>query len=131
MLDSLLDTDLYKFTMMQVVLHQFPGAQVEYRFRCRTEAVDLLAIEAQFRAALTQLCALRFNEDELSYLRALSLLKLWDNNKIHFDPNFCELQVAGSGTKGVGRYKGKEETKNQQFLIQIIPKIGKIENTDN
>jgi nicotinate phosphoribosyltransferase len=29
---SLLDTDLYKFTMMQVVLHHFPGAQVEYRF---------------------------------------------------------------------------------------------------
>lgn len=24
---SLLDTDLYKFTMMQVVLHQFSGAQ--------------------------------------------------------------------------------------------------------
>lgn len=69
--------------------------------------------------------------DELSYLRALSLLKLWDSNKIYFDPNFCELQVAGSGTKGVGRYKGKEETKNQQFLIQIIPKIGKIENTNN
>ena len=32
---SLLDTDLYKFTMMQVVLHQFPGAEVEYRFQCR------------------------------------------------------------------------------------------------
>ncbi|MEY3487243.1 MAG: nicotinate phosphoribosyltransferase, partial [Pseudomonadota bacterium] len=32
---SLLDTDLYKFTMMQVVLHRFPGAQVEYRFQCR------------------------------------------------------------------------------------------------
>ena len=38
---SLLDTDLYKFTMMQVVLHHFPGAQVEYRFKCRTEGVDL------------------------------------------------------------------------------------------
>jgi molecular chaperone GrpE (heat shock protein) len=66
--------------------------------------------------------------DQLSYLRALSLLKLWDSNNIHFDPNFCELQVAGSGTSGVGRYSGKDETKNQQFLIQIIPKIGKIEN---
>ncbi len=32
---SLLDTDLYKFTMMQVVLHHFPGASVEYRFNCR------------------------------------------------------------------------------------------------
>src|SRR6266850_1763576 len=40
-IQSLLDTDLYKFTMMQVVLHHFPGAQVEYRFRCRTEGVDL------------------------------------------------------------------------------------------
>ncbi|MDR2017047.1 MAG: nicotinate phosphoribosyltransferase, partial [Burkholderiales bacterium] len=37
---SLLDTDLYKFTMMQVVLHHFPAAQVEYRFRCRNEGVD-------------------------------------------------------------------------------------------
>jgi nicotinate phosphoribosyltransferase len=38
---SLLDTDLYKFTMMQVVLHQFPGAQVEYKFKCRNPGVDL------------------------------------------------------------------------------------------
>ena len=38
---SLLDTDLYKFTMMQVVLHHFPGAQVEYRFKCRNPDVDL------------------------------------------------------------------------------------------
>ena len=26
---SLLDTDLYKFTMMQVVLHYFPGARLQ------------------------------------------------------------------------------------------------------
>ena len=38
---SLLDTDLYKFTMMQVVLHQFPSAQVEYRFKCRNPGVQL------------------------------------------------------------------------------------------
>jgi len=38
---SLLDTDLYKFTMMQVVLHHFPGAQAEYRFKCRTPGIDL------------------------------------------------------------------------------------------
>jgi nicotinate phosphoribosyltransferase len=37
-IQSLLDTDLYKFTMMQAVLHQFPGAQVEYKFKCRTPA---------------------------------------------------------------------------------------------
>jgi hypothetical protein len=37
-IQSLLDTDLYKFTMMQAVLHQHPGAQVQYRFKCRTPA---------------------------------------------------------------------------------------------
>ena len=70
----------------------------------------------------------KFN-DELSYQRALSLFKFWNINNIHFDPSFCELQIAGSGTKGVGRFEGsKNEYKNQQFLIQIIPKIGKIGN---
>ena len=40
-IQSLLDTDLYKFTMMQVVLHHFPAAQVEYRFKCRNPGEDL------------------------------------------------------------------------------------------
>jgi nicotinic acid phosphoribosyltransferase len=35
-IESLLDTDLYKFTMMQCVLHQFPGAEVKYRFSRKT-----------------------------------------------------------------------------------------------
>ncbi|MDO8276502.1 MAG: nicotinate phosphoribosyltransferase, partial [Burkholderiaceae bacterium] len=38
---SLLDTDLYKFTMMQLVLHLFHGAKVEYRFKCRNPGVQL------------------------------------------------------------------------------------------
>ncbi|EHU1255325.1 nicotinate phosphoribosyltransferase, partial [Acinetobacter baumannii] len=32
---SLLDTDLYKFTMLQVVLHKFPQTHSVYHFRCR------------------------------------------------------------------------------------------------
>lgn len=64
---------------------------------------------------------------ELSYQRALALLRLWMANGISFDREICELQVAGSGVGGVGRYEGLEEYKNQRFLIQIIPKIGNIE----
>lgn len=32
---NLLDTDLYKLTMMQAVLHNYPNAEVEWEFRCR------------------------------------------------------------------------------------------------
>jgi len=65
---------------------------------------------------------------ELSYKRALSLYKLWKNNGIVFNPKICEIHISGSGIDGIREYSGKMEKKNQQFLIHIIPKIGKIEN---
>jgi len=74
-IQSLLDTDLYKFTMMQVVLHHFPGAQVEYKFKCRTAGVDLRPDLPEIRAQLEKLCSLRFRDDELAYLRGLRFMK--------------------------------------------------------
>lgn len=74
-IQSLLDTDLYKFTMMQVVLHHFPGAQVEYRFRCRNEGMDLTPDLDAIREEVAALCSLRFRDDELAYLRSLRFLK--------------------------------------------------------
>jgi nicotinate phosphoribosyltransferase len=72
---SLLDTDLYKFTMMQVVLHQFPGAQVEYRFKCRNPGVNLAAHAQEIREEVRALCSLQFQESELAYLRSLRFIK--------------------------------------------------------
>ena len=74
-IQSLLDTDLYKFTMMQVVLHHFPGAQVEYKFKCRTEGADLRPFLDEIRAEVRDLCALRFRDEELAYLRGLRFMK--------------------------------------------------------
>ena len=72
---SLLDTDLYKFTMMQVVLHHFPAAHAEYKFRCRTPDVDLVPYIDEIRDEVRQLCHLRFKEDELEYLRRMRFIK--------------------------------------------------------
>ena len=59
-ISSLLDTDLYKFTMMQVVLHQFPGAEVEYRFKCRNVGVsgigELATYANEIRDEIRSLC---------------------------------------------------------------------------
>ncbi|MHA7598568.1 nicotinate phosphoribosyltransferase [Alicycliphilus sp. T452] len=72
---SLLDTDLYKFTMMQVVLHQFPGAQVEYRFKCRNPGVELAPFASEIRDEIRALCTLQFQDAELAYLRSLRFIK--------------------------------------------------------
>lgn len=72
---SLLDTDLYKFTMMQAVLHQFPGAQVEYKFMCRNKGVPLAPYLDEIQAEIRSLCHLQFQESELAYLRSLRFIK--------------------------------------------------------
>ncbi len=72
---SLLDTDLYKFTMMQVVLHQFPGAQVEYRFKCRNPGGKLAPFANEIREEIRSLCSLHFTDSELAYLRSMRFIK--------------------------------------------------------
>ena len=74
-IQSLLDTDLYKFTMMQAVLHQFPGAEVEYKFKCRSPDVQLAPYVDEIRDEIRQLCELRFTEDELAYFRSMRFIK--------------------------------------------------------
>jgi hypothetical protein len=73
----------------------------------------------------------------LSYQRALSLQEYWkDNLNIDFDSpqyhDIIELQISGVGFGGVGRFNIpydpnniSEEEKNQRFIIDIAPKIGK------
>ncbi len=73
-ISSLLDTDLYKFTMMQVVLHQFPAAEVEYRFKCRNVA-NLAPYVGEIREEIRGLCSLRFQDAELAYLKAMRFIK--------------------------------------------------------
>jgi nicotinate phosphoribosyltransferase len=72
---SLLDTDLYKFTMMQAVLHQFPSAQVSYKFKCRNPGVQLAPYVQEIRDEIRSLCSLQFQDAELTWLRSLRFIK--------------------------------------------------------
>ena len=73
---SLLDTDLYKFTMLQVFLHRFPGATGEYHFKCRNRGQQALsALQSEIEAQIAHLCTLRFLPEELAYLRTLRFIK--------------------------------------------------------
>ena len=75
---SLLDNDLYKFTMLQAMLHQFPQTHGVYRFRCRNNqdtVYPLADIKEDLEQQLDSLCELRFLEDELEYLRKLRFMR--------------------------------------------------------
>ncbi len=79
-IQSLLDTDLYKFTMMQLAFHRFPAAQAEYRFICRSRGVDLRPLAPAVHAEVEQLAALRLTDAERVWLEGLP----------YFSPDFIE-----------------------------------------
>jgi len=118
-IQSLLDTDLYKFTMMQVVLHHFPGAQVEYQFTCRSDGVDLRPDLDAIRDEIQNLCSLRFRDEELAYLRGLRFMKSDFVDFLGlFKFNAKNIRVADGGTEG-----GIEITIRGPWLHTILYEI--------
>jgi nicotinate phosphoribosyltransferase len=73
-INSLLDTDLYKYTMQQAVWSQFPQASVEYAFKCRS-SVDLRPYAAEIRQEIDHLCEQSLRPDEQEYLAGIRFIK--------------------------------------------------------
>ncbi len=79
---SLLDIDLYKFNMDQVIFHKHTDLCGEYYFKCRNEGIVFTdEMVEEISAQIDHLCKLRFKKDELEYLRSIRFLK---NDYIEF-----------------------------------------------
>ena len=73
---SLLDTDLYKFNMNQVIFHKHTNLVGEYLFKCRNEGVRFTPeMLEEIDAQIDHLCTLTFDEEELDYLRSIRFIK--------------------------------------------------------
>ena len=73
---SLLDTDLYKFNMNQVIFHKHTNLNGEYHFRCRNEGIVFTEeMLEEINAQIDHLCTLTFNDEELDYLRSIRFIK--------------------------------------------------------
>ena len=73
---SLLDTDLYKFNMDQVIFHTHTNLSGEYYFKCRNEGIVFTPeMLAEINSQIDYLCSLRFTNEELDYLRSIRFIK--------------------------------------------------------
>ncbi|MCR5348484.1 MAG: nicotinate phosphoribosyltransferase [Bacilli bacterium] len=73
---SLLDTDLYKFNMNQVIFHKHNDLMGTYVFKCRNPHIVFTEEMVQeMSEQIDALCKLRFKKDELDYLRSIRFLK--------------------------------------------------------
>jgi len=73
---SLLDTDLYKFNMDQVIFHKHTDLCGKYYFKCRNENVVFTQeMLDEINAQIDHLCSLTFTKEELDYLRSIRFIK--------------------------------------------------------
>ncbi len=72
---SLLETDLYKFSMGQAIYHQFASYKTNWTFKCRNKGVkfDSQMVE-EIKEQIKHFCSLKFTEDELNYLKKIEWL---------------------------------------------------------
>lgn len=109
MINSLLDTDLYKLTMMQSALHQFSTVDVEYDFKCRNLPKAFTPeMVYEINKEIDKFCQLKFNADELNYLSGIrffhkdfiDFLSLYKPNRNHIvayldDEGLLKIKVHG------------------------------------
>ena len=109
-INSLLETDLYKFSMGQAIYHQFPGYKTTWSFKCRNKDVKFTeGMVEEIKEQIRAYCGLRFTEDELAYLDNIKWLKgsyvdflrLWQPRYEDFEIGTdaeCGLTIETKGT---------------------------------
>ena len=75
-IESLLDTDFYKFNMNQLMFHKYQEPIGEYHFKCRNKDVTFNEEMLQeINEQIDHLCTLTFKKEELDYLSSISFIK--------------------------------------------------------
>ncbi|MCR4633179.1 MAG: nicotinate phosphoribosyltransferase [Erysipelotrichaceae bacterium] len=73
---SLLENDLYKFSMGQAIYHHFSHYKTTWSFKCRNEDAKFTKeVIEEIKHQIRMYCALRFSEDELEYLNDIRWIK--------------------------------------------------------
>ena len=100
---SLLETDLYKFSMGQAIFHQYSEYETNWTFKCRNRDVKFPPeMVEEIKEQLQAFCNLRFTEDELQYLAGIKWLKKSYINHLRlWKPDFEDFTVEAGGDNGL------------------------------
>ena len=73
---SLLNQDMYKYSMTQAIYHQFPTYKTTWTFKCRNKGVKFTKeMVKEIKEQIKAYCELRYTEDELEYLDNIKWIK--------------------------------------------------------
>ncbi len=75
-INSLLETDMYKLSMGQAIYHLYPGYKTTWSFKCRNEDVHFTdEMVEEIKSQIQAYCQLRFTREELDYIDTIKWVK--------------------------------------------------------
>jgi len=126
-INSLLDQDLYKFTMQSAILFEVPGVDVEFKFKCRNENIDFRPMFDEIYAQIINLGEATLNTGDMTFLSNLKYLK---PAYLDFLQNFRlnpekEIYVGLDGHKLDIKFKGSWVRKMMYeiFVLSIVNEV--------
>lgn len=125
---SLLETDLYKFSMGQAIYHQYPSYKTRWTFKCRNEGVTFTPeMVEEIKDQITAYCALRFKEEELDYLAKIEWLHedYIDHLRI-WKPRFQDFIISNDGPCGLSLEAVGTWLNTSMYEIPILAIINEV-----
>lgn len=125
---SLLETDLYKFSMGQAIYHQFPSYKTLWTFKCRNEGVKFTPeMVEEIKEQIKSYCNIRFTEEELDYLRKIEWLhedyiehlRIWK-------PRYEDFEITSDGPKGFSLEASGTWLNTSMYEIPILAIINEV-----
>ena len=102
-IESALDNDTYKISMLQAIFHQHSGAMVEYQFKCRTSGIDFRPYVGEIIKNVNKMCMnVRFTKEDLEYIgdtmEHITLDFLQFLKQYQYDYEFIHITTDDRGT---------------------------------
>ncbi|MFK0570945.1 nicotinate phosphoribosyltransferase [Endozoicomonas sp.] len=122
---TLLDTDLYKYTMQQSMMHRYPDAWARMEFYCR-DGSSLAISKKQLKRQCEFLGDLRLGSEELEWLSTLPFIAddfIEYLEHFRLDPNAVSIEQNNGQLSLVIEGLWSEITHFEIFLLAIISEL--------
>jgi len=127
-INSLLEVDLYKFSMGQCIYHQFSGYKTTWTFKCRNKDVFFTPeMVEEITEQIKAYCGLRFAEDELEYLENIKWIK---GSYVDFlriwQPRFEDFTITTEAECGLAIEAGGSWLNTSMYEIPILAIVNEV-----
>lgn len=125
---SLLEQDMYKYSMGQAIYHHFSDYKTTWTFECRNKDIHFTTkMVDEIKDQVKHFCSLRYTEEELTYLDNITwikgsyvdFLRLWQSR-------FEDFVITSDGDKGLSIQAAGTWLNTSMYEIPVLAIVNEV-----